>query len=192
MSRFNWSIKENGGSELSAGTSDSTNFNISCNFPSNTTSSNKTYSVYVKDNETSTEKSIDYVIIPCCSCDVLQGLGDKTISQSGGTYGMGGISSLGCASNVSFSFNPSTASTWITSTSVSSGEGDIKFTFSENTSTSERSCTVTPTIFGEPCSSKAFTVTQQGASPKCYTITNNGDGSCEGGSIQFTATETPC
>ena len=93
MGRFNWSIKENGGSELSAGTSDSTNFNISCNFPSNTTSSNKTYSVNVKDTVTSTEKSIDYVIIPC---------------------------------------------------------------------------------------------------PKCYTITNNGDGSCEGGSIQFTATETPC
>ena len=192
MGRFNWSIKENGGSELSAGTSDSTNFNISCNFPSNTTSSNKTYSVNVKDTETSTEKSIDYVIIPCCPCDILQGLIDKTIPKSGGTHVMGGISSLDCASNVSFAFNPSTASTWITSTSVGSGDGDIKFTFSENTSTSERSCTVTPTIFGNACSSKAFTVTQEGNSIKCYDITNNGDESCEGGSIQFTATVTPC
>jgi hypothetical protein len=58
-----------------------------------------------------------------------------------------------------------------------------------------RTATVTPKISNSPCNSKAITVTQTPPAAKCYNITatsGNVNGLCSGGTVGFTATETPC
>jgi hypothetical protein len=117
----------------------------------------KTYIVTYKNGMCESKTTINVTGESACKCTDLVVSGDKTIESDANTNIEIGTYTAGCVTDIT----ASTSADWVTS--ISTNNGSIKATVTENTSTTKpntATITVTGKAGSDPCT-KTFTLTQK-------------------------------